>query len=161
MLKPLLCNKYRHFLHLKKSNQRIQYLSQTKETISQQIVLKVAELQQSQSKAQSNDLSMQLDHLHDLHKQLTHEYTTLLQKELEIVHQNWPGLFEKIIEGVDRQTLEHVLTVYEQYQSGNINQNEAVTQGIEYMTTKYQLPDDFFDKNAIDQFNQNLHNDEN
>jgi len=159
-VRSIIMQQYDYFLNLKISNEKIKYLSETQDKISKEIISNVGLLQKAPSKDVSNQLNTKLNNLTALHKKLKSEYTDILKTELNILYENWPGIFDKIIEGVDRETLEHVLTVFEEYQKGHLDSNEAVGQGIDYMTMKYNLPKDFFDKNAVDKFNQNLHKQE-
>jgi len=156
-IKATIMNQYDRFLGLKISDEKIKYLSETQDKLSKEIIASVGLLQKSTDKTNTAQLSSKLEHLNALHKKLKEEYTELLKTELSVLYENWPDLFDKVLEGVDRETLEHVLTVFEEYQKGHLNSNEAVNHGIDYMTMKYNLPRDFFDRNAVDQFNQNLH----
>ena len=159
-IKATIMQQYDRFLGLKISNEKIKYLSETQDRLSKEIVANVGFLQKSAEKTETAQLSSKLEHLNALHKKLKEEYTELLKTELSILYENWPDLFDKVLEGVDRETLDHVLTVFEEFQKGRLDSNEAVNQGIDYMTLKYNLPRDFFDRNAVDQFNQNLHKQE-
>ncbi len=155
--KNLIMQQYDQFLKLKLSDTKIAYLSKTQDQISKEIIATVGILQKSTEKEETAKLSARLEHLNTLHKKLKEEYTQLLKIELNLLYEGWPDLFEKILEGVDRETLEHVLTVFEEFQKGNLDSNGAVNQGIDYMTMKYNLPRDFFDRNAVNQFNESLH----
>ncbi len=152
-----IMQQYDHFLGLKLSNAKVKYLSESQDRMSKEIVATVGLLQKSTSKEDNIQLSQKLNHLTTLHKKLKTEYTDIIKDELKILYENWPEIFDKIIEGVDRETLEHVLTVFDEFQKGKLDANQAVGQGMNYMTTKYNLPKDFFDKNAINEFNKNLH----
>jgi hypothetical protein len=167
-IKALVMEQFDQFIQLKEKNQKIKYLSETREQISKEIVAIIGLLQnlskqvdQSNSKEKTLEYNQKLNHLNLLYNQLNKEYTDLLQKELKFLFEGWPDLFEKIIEGVDRETLEHVLTVFEEYQTGRLNENEAVGHGLDYMSILYKLPKDFFDKGAINQFTKKLHEQEN
>lgn len=155
-VKSTILGQYDKFLNLKASNPKVKYLSDTQEKISNEIIATVGLLQKS-SKDVATQLSIKLNHLSDLHKKLKEEYTEILKSELSVLHENWPGIFDKVLEGVDRETLEHVLSVFEDHKKGRHDANQSVSIGVDYMTKKYKLPKDFFDKNAIDQFNQNMH----
>ena len=48
------------------------------------------------------------------------------------------------------------LTMFEDFQTGKISETEAVAHGMDYMTAKYHLPPDFFNKEGIQTFNQKL-----
>jgi len=154
--KKIIMDQYDHFNQLKQSNERINYLSETQNKMSQEITATFNQLQKSTDVENTKQLGEKLNYLTDLHKKLKAEYDDILQKELNVLHQNWPELFEKIQEGIDRDTLEHVLTVFEEVQSGKITKNEGVINGMEYTSKKYNLPSDFFNKNAVEKFNKDI-----
>lgn len=156
-IKHTILDQYDRFVQLKQTDSKIRYLAETQEKISKEIIAMVGLLQNTPDVAKQHQLNNQLNHLTDLHNNLKTEYTQLLKTEFSQIADTYPGIFDKLIEGVDRNTLEHVLTVFDEYGKGNLNSKEAVTQGIDYMTAKYHLPPDFFNKDAIDQYNQSLH----
>lgn len=156
-IKVIILEEYDKFLNLKLCDKKIKYLSESQEKLSKEILSTFASLQKSESKEITAQLSQKLNNLTILHKKLKDEYTELLKTELNVLYNGWPDIFEKIIEGVNRETLEHVLTVFEEYKKGSLNANQAVTQGMDYMSLRYNLPKDFFDKNAVDQYNKNLY----
>ena len=102
-------------------------------------------------------MNEKLNYSTDLHKKLKKDADDLTRTELSLVSSQYPVLYDKIVEGVDRATLENVLTAFEAFQSGKISANDAVSTGMDYMTNRYNLPANFFNKQAIDQFNHNLH----
>lgn len=155
--KQVILQQYDHYLDLKISNEKVKYLSESQDKLSKEIVATVGLLQQSKAGQDNIQLSQKLNHLTALHKKLKTEYTEIIKDELKILYETWPDLFDKVIEGVDRETLEHVLTTFDEYQKGQLDANQAVGQGMNYMTTKYNLPKDFFNKNAINEFNKNMH----
>jgi hypothetical protein len=154
--KTIILQQYDHLVNLKRSDEKVKYLSETQEKLSREITTTFTVLQQAKDSEQIHQLNLKMSHLTTLHKQLKDEYDERLKTELNIVYRNWPEIYDKIIEGVERETLEHVLTMYDKYQNGKINANDAVTTGMDYMTNKYHLPTDFFNKNAVEQFNKDL-----
>ena len=156
--KSTILQQYDLFVSLKSKNERVKYLNDTQELLSKEIVDNVGLLQKSPSKEDSHIISQKLERITSLHKELKDEYTTLLKTELSIIYNNFPEIFDKIVvDGINRETLEHVLTVFDEYQKGKMNSEQAVSHGIDYMNLKYNLPDDFFNKDAIKDFNKNLH----
>lgn len=155
--KQVILQQYDHYLDLKISNEKVKYLSESQDKLSKEIVATVGLLQKSKAEQDNIQLSQKLNHLTVLHKKLKTQYTEIIKDELKILYETWPDLFDKVIEGVDRETLEHVLTTFDEYQKGQLDANQAVGQGMNYMTTKYNLPKDFFNKNAINEFNKNMH----
>ncbi len=152
--KQVIMDQYAKYESLKDTNPKVKYLSDTQESISKQIVDGFTSLQQCQDPEESGKIQSKLNHLNDLHKKLKEEYTEILRQELDVLYENWPEIFDKVIEGVDRETLSHVLSVYDAVQSGQLNSDEALNQGMDFMTMKYGLPTDFFNRGATDQFNK-------
>ena len=155
-IKQIILEQYDHLTEMKIHNERFRYLSEARDQISQQITQSFAMLQQTGDKATQLVLNEKLNHLSDLHKKLTQESDVMIQSELNVLFTGWPDIFEKVKEGIDRETLSHVLTMFEEYQSGKISDTEAVSHGMDYMTTKYHLPSDFFNKDGIPTFNKKL-----
>jgi hypothetical protein len=156
-VKETILSQYDHFVELKKSNEKINHLSDSQEKISREITEAFGVLQKATDNEKIKQLNDKLNYLTALHKKIGAEYDEILKKELDVLYQNWPDIFEKIIKGIDRETLENVLTAYEEFQTGQISANQAVIHGMDYMTQKYNLPTDFFNKSAVDQFNKNMH----
>lgn len=156
-VKKTIMEQYDHMIYLKQSNERVRYLTITQDRLSREITETFAILQKAIDQEQIKGLNEKMNYLTTLHKKLTNEYEDILKKELNVLYHNWPAIFDKIKEGMDRDTLEHVLTVFDDYQKGKINANDAVISGMDYMSNKYHLPADFFNKDAVDQFNKNIH----
>lgn len=155
--KQIVLSQYDKFMDLKKNDTQIKYLSETQDNISKEIVDTTGTLQKVEGKQNVNQLVDKLNHLTSLHNKLKHEYTELLKTKLDILYNNWPGLFDRIIDDIDKETLDHVLTAFEDYNKGKIKPDDAIKNGLDFMEKKYKLPKDFFDRNAIGQFNKNLH----
>jgi hypothetical protein len=156
--KAVIMQQFDIFQSLKTNNSHIKYLSETQETLSKEIVNTMGLLQKSTSKEETKQTSLKMEHINTLYNKLKTEYTEILKVELVVLYRQWPGLFDKFIEGIDRETLDHVLSVFDDYQKGKFDENEAVSHGVDYMQMKYNLPKDFFNKNAINEFTKNLHN---
>jgi hypothetical protein len=156
-IKETILEQYDRFAQLKSSNQQLKHLSESQEKISQEITATVSTLQKSADPLVTKQLSEKLNHLTDMHHQMRDQYDHICRQELNVLAQKWPPIYEKIIhEGIDRETLENVLTAYENVQSGRMNSDQAVMSGMDYMTHKYHLPTDFFNRSAVGQFNKDL-----
>lgn len=151
-IKDVILQQYDKFLDLKLKNSKILYLSQTQEKLSSEIITLVSQLQGITDSSQSAEIQVKLEHLNSLYNELKEEYTQLLSTELNVLKSNFPGIFEKIIEGIDRQTLEHVLSVYMEHQKGGLTADQGLNKGMDYLTHKYSLPSDFFDRSATSKY---------
>lgn len=155
-IKTSILEQYDHFIELKKSDPKINYLLESQEKLSKEITNTFSLRQKAPDKEATRQLDNKLNHLTDLHKQLETEYNELLNKELSLLSQNYPTILEKVKEGTDRETLEHVLTMFEAYQSGEKSAHDAVVGGMSFMKKKHNLPDDFFNEKGVDAFINNI-----
>lgn len=155
-VKQTILNQYDHYIEMTTRDPIIKRLFDTQQKLSAEITNTFGILQKSENKDESRSLNEKMNRLTELYNKTKKEYDDLMKKELSVVYQTWPGIYEKIIEGVDRETLVHVLTVFEDYQKGNIDADGAVMNGMDYMTSKYSLPKDFFNKSAVSEFNKHI-----
>lgn len=139
---------------LKKTDTSVIEALSVKQLNSQKITNCFDQFQKTNDPNTRRQLSEQLNKMTDEQKNYDSIYRERMRTELQELYQNWPDIFDMVIEGVDRSTLDHVLTCFEKFQKGQISSNDAVYQGIDYITDKYQLPHDFFNKSAVDQFNK-------
>lgn len=156
-VKEIVMQQYDHYESLKKTNERVSYIVRAQEKISKEFTESFSQFQKSNDQEVRRQISDKLNHLTELQKKMESEYQEIMKVELDVLYKKWPVIYDKFIEGVDRETLEHVLTSYEKFKSGRISSNEAVMNGMDYMTERYHLPSDFFNKSAVDQFNKNIH----
>jgi hypothetical protein len=139
------------FNNLKTSNVEVQRLFDKVNILSQKIVLKVNDLQS----LTNNDLSIKseivnnIKILNDEHNYYKTQLDNKIKFELTELCENYPELYDKFVDGIDRETLEHVLNVIEEQRNGFITSETAINIGVNYSTSKYKLPKDFFDKNTI------------
>lgn len=157
-IKDIILGQYDKYVNLCNNNPRIKELKSQQELLSKEITSMFAKLQHAEGAEAVSKYNEQLNHLTGVHKQVKAEYEDLLKSELSIVHQTWPDIFDKIIDGVDRGVLESVLDAFQKYHDGKISRNEGIKIGMDYMTNHYNLPNDFFNKDdsSIDKFSCNL-----
>ena len=84
------------------------------------------------------------------------EFDIHVRRELVYSRSNYPDLFEMIIDGVDRTTLEDALTKFELYKQGKITAEMAVRNGVSLTRTQYKVPNDFFNEEAIRDYYKDL-----
>ena len=106
--KQIILEQYDRLVEMKLHNDHFRTLTETRERISQEITQSFALLQQTTDKATQLLLNEKLNHLSDLHKKLTLESDEIIQSELNVLLTGWPDIFEKVKEGIDRETLVHV-----------------------------------------------------
>lgn len=139
------------FNNLKTNNVEVQRLFDKVNILSQKIVIKVNDLQS----LTDNDLNIKneivnnIKILNDEHNYYKTQLDNKIKFELTELCENYPELYDKFVDGIDRETLEHVLNVIEEQRKGFITSETAINIGVNYSTVKYKLPKDFFDKNTI------------
>jgi hypothetical protein len=151
-LRQFIMTQYDRFTELGRSDEEIVHLQKARDAISLEITRSFTQLQESKDKEVSRQLNLKLNQLTDQYKKIDKDYLDLLRKHLSDLYAQYPPIFEKIVGGIDRETLDDVLGTFEKYQRGQINANQAVKSGMDFMTTKHHLPPDFFNTNNIDQF---------
>jgi hypothetical protein len=160
-IKATILSAYDHFQALKSdTTQGIGYLAKTQDKISLEITSNITKLQKSTDPETTKNLSITLNNLNDLFNKLKVDYELALNADSEMatLKVNFPDIYDKITgtEPPARDTLEHVLTVFEQEKTGKLTQQHAVKQGIQHIKTKYQLPDDFFNQDGVQSFIDNI-----
>jgi hypothetical protein len=150
----IIMSQYDHFNDLKLNNSKFKYLSNEIENISNDIINHVGTLNKMEKGPLAESINVKLGELNSRHKKLENEYIELLKIELNILYTNWPSLFEQITtgNGIDRTTLEHVLNTFSKYKNNEVSPDKAVEMGVDFMTNKYNLPKDFFNKDAIKEY---------
>ena len=154
--KQTILEQYDHYQELMRSNETLQQINVRLEVLSREITSSFGLLQKETEKASIQQLSEKLQRLTTLSKQLETDREELLQRELSVLYHQWPTIYGLVTQGTDRETLNHVLTTYEQMQSGHISADQAVHQGMDFMTTRYHLPENYFNRSAVSEFNKNL-----
>lgn len=157
-VKKMILENYDHFMKLIHNDSQMKELVSGREKISDEILSVTNILQQQTDKEQIKQLQSKLSQLTTLYNKMDAEYKNRSQKELETIYQKWPSIFDMIIgtgdnqRSIDRDTLEDVLTMYQEYKSGHISEEHAITHGMCFMNNKYHLPKDFFNENAVHTF---------
>lgn len=157
-VKNIILSQYDKYMHLKSNDQKIKKLSQDIERVSLEIVNNVGVLQNMKDKPkdQIEAVNIKTGHLNILSKKLKDDYNTILHEELKELYEGWPDIYDMVIEGTSRETLEDALTVFESYQRGELTAKQSVRQGGQYMKKKYKLPEDFLNEDALDEYAKDL-----
>lgn len=154
-IKTIILEQFDHFHHLEQSDPTIKGLNATLDALSKEIATTMSLLQQTTDSTITSQLTHKLQRLTELHGKSEKERDTRLQKELQVLYTTWPGIYEAIVNGASRDTLVSVLSTFEKVQSGQMDEDQAVRSGMDFMTEKYHLPHDFFNRSAVSEFNQN------
>jgi hypothetical protein len=150
-VKLTILQQYDLYTQLKTSDAKIKYMSESQDNLSKEILSTITLLQKAE-KPDAPALHDKLNHMTEVHKKLKSEFTDTMKDKLNILYKYWPDIFDKVLEGIDRDTLENVLSVYDTFSKGQISDDQAVNLGVDYMTKKYKLPNDFFDRTAVKNF---------
>lgn len=100
--------------------------------------------------AEYQEINRRLEELSQTGKTLTASYDRQMKKRFKELYLTYPGIYDMFVNRtVDQSTLNHVLDTFDQVSNGRISSNEGISHGLDYMTDKYNLPSDFFNKDAI------------
>lgn len=128
----------------------------TEKTANSQRIVEL--FQKLQSKTSGDDFTLfssEIDILNERNKALNETYTKGMQKRFKAFARAYPNIFKMFMEGtVDQQTLNHVLNTFEQMERGHMTKTQGVHHGLDYMTDKYNLPNDFFNRDAVDKMHK-------
>jgi hypothetical protein len=140
------------------SDEKLKALVQTKTTLSNQILENYQLLQSKEanlSEEQIGILNETLNRLDGEYKQISTQCEDYYRDKLTYLRENFPDIYDRLVNGdvpLSRETLEHVLDMFCQSETGAIDRRQAVSKGLDYMKEKHNLPQDFFDYSKIDQF---------
>lgn len=97
------------------------------------------------SKEEMQDLMMKVSQYSEEKRNAEKAYKDLMESNFKDFKEEYENIYDLAIseEGIDPQTLNHVLSVFKQFQSKKITNNQGMNQGISYMKKKFDLPDDF------------------
>ena len=157
-IKNIILSQYDKYIYLKNNDQKIKKLSQDIDRVSLEIINNVGILQNMKDKPkdQIEAVNVKTGHLNILSKKLKDDYNTILHEELKELYERWPDIYEMVVEGTSRETLEDALTVFESYSRGELTAKQSVRQGGQYMRKKYNLPEDFLNEEALDEYAKDL-----
>ena len=94
-----------------------------------------------------NDLTFQVSKLAQQKREAEIEYKKLMETKFKDFKSKYENIFNLAIseEGIDRETLEHVLSVYVDFKNDQLSQGQATNRGIDFMKQKFNLKDDFLE----------------
>jgi len=97
------------------------------------------------SQEEMNEIMMDISRLAQGKREAEESYKELMESKFSNFKSEYENIYELAIseEGIDHQTLNHVLGVYSQFEGERISANQGMNQGIEYMKRKFDLPEDF------------------
>jgi predicted nuclease with TOPRIM domain len=103
--------------------------------------------------AESSEFSIyseQIDRLNQRNKELESKYQTDMKKKFKEFHRKYENIYTMMVNGtIDEETLTHVLNMYDRVENGHIDKKAGMNQGMDFMTQKYKLPKDFFNRDAV------------
>ena len=104
--------------------------------------------EQYASQEEANDLMMQISLLAQEKREAENTYKALMKEKFADFKKKYENIFDLATseEGIDQQTLNHVLSTFSQYKGKNISEAQGMNRGIDFMKKKFDLPDDFLEK---------------
>lgn len=155
MIKKSILDEYDKYHNLIK-NGKLKELYNKLEHNSNEINSYITILKTKEKGPEADLINDKLNIINNTYNTLKKSYDEILKNELIFLYNNYFDIYELIINGLDRSTLEDVLTKFEEFSSGKINAKSAVNSGIETMINKYNLPSDFINKDSIKEYYENL-----
>jgi len=123
-----------------------------KQSISKEITMLFSKLQNKQyaDTDEFNKISQRIDTLNEQSKIISETYQKGMLKRFGELAQTYPAIYKMFLEDeVDEETLKHVLNTFDQMEKGRISKDEGTSRGLDFVTDKFNLPKDFFDKSSI------------
>jgi len=127
-----------------KINMNIQKINDDILSCENDIVIKLSELQKCKNVDIKISLNNSLEALNNNVKKLENSRKNIIYKEFEEMKKRYPGILDKFMDGISKETLISVLTTFDNYSKGDINKDQAYNVGVDYMTKQYNLPKDFY-----------------
>ncbi len=144
-IKDFVLSEYDKFENMKKTNE-------TTIDLLKSIVEVNSKLSLSENAYNTEHYRKLLNKLDSLNK----DYYNHAKANLPELFIKYSNLFDMIVvNGVKRTTLSDVLTKFEQFKAGKISEYDAVSSGIDFSTTEYNLPKGFLSKNQVYDFIKN------
>lgn len=155
-IKNKILEQYDLYNKLLNSDKNLQELYLQKNNLSNEILKYYGLLQKKDADWTTEDttnLHQILNDLDNQHKNIDQQYQQYLTNQLSWLYQKFPDIYDRMVNGdtpLERTTLEHVLNAFCQSETGQIKKRDAIKSGLDYMKTRHNLPDDFFDYSKID-----------
>lgn len=94
-----------------------------------------------------HELMMQISILAEEKRQAESTVKRLMSEKFSEFKKKYSKIYELAVseEGIDPETLNHVLDTYVKYKAMNISEPEGKNQGIDFMQRKFDLPDGFLE----------------
>ena len=155
-LKQIIMSEYDKYTALATTNVESKRLYDRIQELSSIITGYVGRLQNLEKGQEAERINSTLIDLNGQYNMVKEEFDIHVRRELVYSRSNYPDLFEMIIDGVDRTTLEDALTKFELYKQGKITAEMAVRNGVSLTRTQYKVPNDFFNEEAIRDYYKDL-----
>lgn len=97
------------------------------------------------SQKEMEELMMQISVLSQEKREAEKKYKEIMDNNFDEFKTKFSKIYELATseEGIDQQTLNHVLNTYIQYKNGHLSKDQGTNRGIDYMKVKFNLPSDF------------------
>ena len=127
-------------------------LIQEREEISQKITDRFTRLQKKRYNGDDefNQINEEMNSLSQRGKELKAQFEDQMFERFREFADTYPNIYQMFLEGtLDVRTLNHVLDTFDQVEKGHMNQKQGTLLGIDYVTDRYRLPQDFFDRSKV------------
>jgi hypothetical protein len=131
----------------KKKEPAVSYIKKIQElTDIMMHVYKLIRDENYSSEEEKNELSHRNSVIAEEKRQYEKKYKELMEAKFSDFRDDYKNIYELAVseQGINKNTLNHVLNTYSDYQKGKISHNAGTNIGLRYEKTRAGLPDDFF-----------------
>ena len=103
--------------------------------------------QDYQDSKEFQSINLKIETLNNKSKAIKKDYQQIMQKKFSELYQSYPAIFDLLVNNnVETDTLNHVLDTFDRVEQGELKVDQGLNNGMDFLTDKYRLPDDFFNK---------------
>ena len=124
--------------------------------LSNDINKNITILQKLQKGEEAENINKLLLILNNNYNETNEKLISLYKINIPYTYNTYPNIFNMFIEGVDKNTLVHVLQTFEKYQSGLLSNKDALDNGVNYVSKYYNIPKELINKDTIDKLADSL-----
>ena len=106
--------------------------------------------EQYESQEEMQELMMQISLLAEEKRTAEKKYKEIMSEKFQEFKKKYENIYDLATseEGLDQQTLNHVLGTFVNYKEKKISHSQGMNHGIAFMKKKFNLPDDFLNEVA-------------
>jgi hypothetical protein len=138
-------NKINEILEYQKTNELMKTLNDIIDVTDKQVKTLYSIIEKNQTLSEED--SENLTKFTKLNKEAEEKSNQQLKTQFSDFEMEYPGIFNLILhKNFNSNTLNHVLDTYDDVFSGKMSFSQGYNTGVEYLTKRDNLPDNFFQK---------------